>query len=488
MHKQRRKALTSVVLLLSVLLSAMVSCTSDEIVTNPGNDLRFSADTLSFDTLFSKVGSTTAWMTVRNTGSRTVRIASISLQSGGTSGFHINLDGETKTSFTDVEIPPHDSLFLFVEVKTSTQSAATPIKVTDAILFDTDGPRKQIVLEAWSWDAVIWKGKMIASDTTLTNNMPIVIYDSLVVAENTTLTMQPGTKLYFHDGAYMKVYGTLSAIGTKEAPIQMRGDRLDNVLTDLPYDYYPGQWYYLQLASTSFNNRLEFVDIHGAYYGIIADSSSVSQSKLKMFNSVIHNMVYSCLWSNTSDIEVGNCQLSNSASYTVALIGGSAAFTHCTIANYQHLPFLNRDDGPSLILVNFLADSKDTSIIRAYPMTAQFNNCIVFGSQTNEVGFGKRENIPWNAAFNNCLLRSYSIPIEQATVLNCKYASDAKFLKLGYEVDKYTFDFRIDSLSPAKDIGSTNYLSTYPIDLNGISRTIDNLPDAGAYEWVQGQK
>jgi hypothetical protein len=61
-------------------------------------------------------------------------------------------------------------------------------------------------------------------------------------------------------------------------------------------------------------------------------------------------------------------------------------------------------------------------------------------------------------------------------------------LKLGYEVDKYKFDFRIDSLSPAKNIGSTNYLSTYPIDLNGISRTIDNLPDAGAYEWVQGQK
>jgi len=298
--------------------------------------------------------------------------------------------------------------------------------------------------------------------------------------------MQPGTKLYFHDGAYMKVYGTLSAIGTKEAPIQMRGDRLDDVLTDLPYDYYPGQWYYLQLAPTSFNNRLEFVDIHGAYYGILADSSSVSQSKLKMFNSVIHNMVYSCLWSNTSSIEVGNCQLSNSASYTVAVIGGDAVFTHCTIANYQHL--VNRDNGPSLILVNFLTDSKDTSVIRAYPMTAQFNNCIVFGSQTNEVGFGKRENIPWNAAFNNCLLRSYSIPITQATVLNCKYASDAKFLKLGYEVDKYKFDFRLDSLSPARNIGSTTYLSAYPIDLNGISRTIDNLPDAGAYEWVQGQK
>jgi len=197
-------------------------------------------------------------------------------------------------------------------------------------------------------------------------------------------------------------------------------------------------------------------------------------------------MMYSCLWSNTSTLEVSNCQLTNSSSYTVAVIGGNAVFTHCTIANYQHL--VSRENGPSLIMVNYLNDSKDTSIIRAYPLSAQFNNCIVFGSQTNEVGFGMRYNIPWNAEFTNCLLRSYAIPPTQASMLNCKYANDAKFLKLGYEVDKYRFDFRLDSLSPARNIGSTAYLSTYPVDLNGQSRLLDNKPDAGAYEWVHGQK
>src|SRR5665647_381475 len=129
MRKPRQKALFLLFFFLSVLLSVLVSCTADEIVTNPGNDLRFSTDTLTFDTLFSTVGSTTAWLQVRNAGSKTIRIASISLQSGGSSGFKINLDGETKTSFTDVEIPPHDSLFLFVEVNTSRQGSVTPIKV-----------------------------------------------------------------------------------------------------------------------------------------------------------------------------------------------------------------------------------------------------------------------------------------------------------------------------------------------------------------------
>ena len=473
------------VLFLPILLSVLVGCTADEIVTNPGDDLRFSADTLTFDTLFSTVGSTTAWLKVRNTGNKTIRIASISLQSGGASGFKINLDGETKTSFTDVEISAHDSLFLFVEVNTSMQRSTTPIKVTDAVLFDTDGPRKQIVLEAWSWDAVLWKGKVILADSTLTSNIPIVIYDSLVVAQNATLTLQPGTKLYFHDKAYMKVCGTLSAIGTKDAPIQMRGDRLDYILPDYPYDYSSGQWYYLQLTSTSFNNRLEYVDIHGAYYGIIADASSLDQPKLKMYNSVIHNMVYTCLLSNTSSMDIGNCQLTNSGSYTVEQIGGRSIFTHCTIANYQ-----SGRDGPALILANnlFTVHEKDTSFL-AYPLSAEFRNCIVFGSSTIEVGLAKRDNIAWAASFWNCLLRAPSTSLTLATVTNCNNrASDAKFLKLGSEADKYVFDFRLDSISPARKIGSTAYLVSYPNDRNGISRSIDGKPDAGAYEWVQGQK
>jgi len=483
MFKPRQKALFVFVLLLNVLLSALVSCSNEEIVTNPGGDLRFSADTLTFDTLFSTVGSTTSWLRVRNMGDKTIRIASISLQSGGASGFHLNLDGEANTAFTNVEIPPHDSLFLFIQVKTNQQGTSTPVKVTDAVLFDTDGPRKQIVLEAWSWDASFWRGKVITADTTLSPNKPIVIYDSLVVAENVTLNMLPGTTLYFHDKAFMKVNGTLSAIGTHDAPITLRGDRLDMVLPNYPYDYYSGQWYFLQLAPTSYNNRFEYVDIHGAYYGIIADSSSLNLSKLKMYNSMVHNMVYSCVWSNTSNMEFGNCQLTNSGSYTVAQIGGNAQYTHCTIANYQ-----DGRDGPALILVNSLSDSKDTSIIRAYPMSATLNNCIVFGSRTDEVGLGKRENIAWAASFWNCLLRATSIPITLASVTNCKYASDAKFLKLGSEDDKYVFDFRLDSISPAWNIGSTTFLSSYPLDRNGISRTIDNKPDAGAYEWVQGQK
>ncbi|HET9571496.1 MAG TPA: choice-of-anchor Q domain-containing protein [Bacteroidales bacterium] len=471
---------------LVVFLSTMVSCRPDEIITNPGNDLKFSSDTLSFDTVFSTVGSTTAWMTVRNLSDKTIRIASISLQSGGESGFHINLNGITQTSFTNVEIPAHDSLFLFVEVKTNKQGTTTPNKVQDAILFDTDGPRKQIILQAWSWDAVFFKGKVIRSDSTLTSTLPIVVYDSLVVAPNTTLTIEPGTQLFFHDKAMMKVYGTLSAIGTKEAPIQMRGDRQDYVLKNLPYDRFPGQWYFLQFTSTSFNNRLEYLDIHGAYYGIVADSSSLSQSKLKMFNSVIHNMVNSCLLSFVSNVEFGNCQLTNSGQYTVGVVGGNALFTHCTIANYMGL--INRGEDPALILVNYQIDARFKSVIHSFPLTATFNNCIIFGNHGNEVGYIKDELTDWNLHYQNCLFPTSTKPTVLTNASDCLYAAEAKFLNLNSDGESYRYDFRLDSISPARRMGSTAFLGSYSTDLNGVSRTIEDKPDVGAYEWVQGQK
>jgi hypothetical protein len=474
--------------LLPVLFSlsfCFTGCVSDDLVTDPGDKLSFSVDTLSFDTLFSTVGSTTAWLKVRNTGNHTIRIASVVLKSGGNTGFRMNLDGLSGLSFTNVDIPAHDSLFLFVEITSPEQGATMPVRIVDAILFNTDGAQKQIVLEAWSWDAVIWHGKTITADTTLTGDKPFIIYDSLVVAGNSTLTINPGAQFFFHDKAFMKVAGTLKAIGTVAAPIVMRGDRLDNVLTDFPYDYYPGQWGYLRLTGTSFNNELDHVTIRGAYYGIMADSSALDRTKLTLSNSVIHNMVYNSLVSVHSTLFVSNSQLTNSGNYTVELVGGNATFIHCTIANYQRL--VSRD-GPALVLANYLSDSQNSE--NAHPLQAAFHNCIIFGSQSAELGFVKSQNtaISWALVFGNCLLRSEALSTNMATTTECIYSSDAHFLKLGTLEEKYVFDFRIDSISPAWNAGDVSYLTLFPTDLNGVSRSNHSRPDIGAYEWFEGQK
>jgi len=329
---------------MSVLCGIIFSgCTEDDFTSDKG-ELAFSQDTLSFDTIFSSIGSTTAWLKVVNNDNQDITISKVSLESGGESGFRMNLDGENGTVFTDIVIPTHDSLFLFVELTSHLQNTDKPVFLEDAVVFETKTGRQKIVLEAWSWDAIIWRGKIINSDTTLTASKPYIVYDSLVVGENATLTILEGVTMHMHDASKVVVRGTIKAKGSQSAPVIFRGDRLDYILTDFPYDFNPGQWHYIQLAQTSFNNEFDNVRIRGGYYGIVADSSSLERPKMTMTNTVMHNFVYSCLWSFNSQVIIANSELSNSGGYTVCIIGGKAEFTHCTLANYQRL--ITRE-GPS---------------------------------------------------------------------------------------------------------------------------------------------
>ena len=82
-------------------------------------------------------------------------------------------------------------------------------------------------------------GWVITKDTTLTPRRPIVIYDSLVVAKDVTLTLEAGTQLLFHEGAGIDVRGRLVAHGTLEQPVVLRGDRTDHIFDYLTYDRLP---------------------------------------------------------------------------------------------------------------------------------------------------------------------------------------------------------------------------------------------------------
>lgn len=486
MNKRSFRSVAGIFILWMVMFVPflLISCQSEQVLTNPGDHLTFSKDTVSFDTVFSTVGTPTVWLKVRNQSSKPILIRSIRLKNGSNSNFHLLVDGVSGIRFDDVEIAPKDSIFLFVALNAVKQGTFSPVDVRDEILFQTDGPEKSIVLNAFSWDAEFMRGKVLTSDTTLTDDRPYVVYDSLVVGENATLNIQPGVRLFFHDKAYLKVNGRIVAMGTQAKPIQFRGDRLDKVIAAFPYDFYPGQWNYIYLAPTSSENLFEHVDIHGAYYGIIADS--VHQGvQLRMRNCKIHNMINSCIWGNSTQMELYNCQISNSGSYTVALIGGRTTMVHCTIANHQ---WIATREGPALVLVNEMTDASYPSGYLGYPLYFRFTNSILSGSHESELGFFKREGVAWDVQLSHSLLKTAQISALFARTDSCLYNLNPKFLKLGSSSEGYICDFRIDSLSPAKDAGASSTLSNFPTDLNGISRNIDGKPDMGAYEWFPAQK
>ncbi len=451
----------------------------DELQPRSGS-IRLSIDTLSFDTVFSTIGSRTAWVTVYNTNDYPVVLDRVHLQSGGRSGFLLNLDGDQGTDFQQVTLPANDSLFLFVAITTAVQSSNDPILLEDAVVFESGGKVQQLALRAWSWDAVIWKGKTLTADTILTGDKPILIYDSLVVAENTTLTIQEGSRFYLHDGARVVVNGTLHANGSLNRPVEFRGDRLDKVFSGLPYAYFPGQWGYIQLAGSSVGNSLDHVRITGAYYGIVADSSSTNTLKLRLTNSEIHNMVYNSLVSVSNHIEVANSQLTNSGDHTVLLIGGRYNFVHCTLANYMSL---TTREGLTLTLANSLSDGSNGQF--PYPLQAEFKNCLISGSQQDELGLvlSTDTSISADVVFRYCLIRTGQQlgSLAERCITNVQ---EAGFLKLGTDADHYVCDFRLKSGVRAQNAGLLDYALSFPLDLDGQSRLNDSAPDIGCYEVI----
>lgn len=462
----------------SVLLLCAVSCTREYGFEQQGM-LRLSTDTLSFDTIFSSIGSTTARIKIYNPYKQKLLISEIGLKTQGNSGFRLSIDGLSSLSCSEVELPPRDSLYLFVEITADLQGVAGPVLIEDAVYFVTNGHQQEIVLLAYAQDALIWKGKRIEQDTLLKDELPYLIYDSLVIDPGVVLSIDPGVRLHFHDQAALVVYGCIKAKGEVDNPVIFRGDRLDKLFVDFPYEYYPGQWYGIYLDKESYGNEFDWVEIRGAYYGIIADSSSLEQRKLEINNSIIFNMVYSNLYSIHSNIRVNNSLLANSGSYTLLVLGGDAEFVHCTIANYQRL--VNRD-GPALALANFLGEEGKTPVY--YPLQkAHFTNSIIYGSQLDELGLGIAEESAHTFFFRNCLIRN-SAELAPEYAGACIYNEDPAFINTGKD---YLYNFRIDSMSVAIDKGLESAALTIPFDLDGNSRTSDIAPDLGAYEWQRAE-
>lgn len=460
-----------------LLLVALSACRQEQYLTDPGNAFTFSHDTVSFDSIFAQKGSVTAWIRLRNNSNQPILIQSIRLKSNGLSGYQLNLDGEPGVRFDQVEIPPKDSLYLFATINGAFHPNFKTVMQTDSILFETDGPLKVLPLRTTVLSPMEWKGKTIESDTMLHADRPYLIVDSLVIAKDAVLTIRPGTTLYFHDKAYLKVEGRLIAQGTSSAKIRFRGDRFDFVIPDFPYDFYPGQWGYIRFTETSYLNQLNYVDIHGAQVGVLMDSSDLNTNKLEIRNAFIHNMIRSAIIGKHAAFQVYNSQITNSGDFAVDVQGGKFEFIHCTIANYQNL--VTRMGGAF-----FLSNSNliVNDLVRYLPVEGFLQNCIIAGNSFSEMVLNKQDESDWSLTFDHCLLPESDFE-EMALLDSCIFEADPKFLKLGRFTEKYIFDFRIDESSKARDAGKIQTRIPLDVDILGVSRTFDGKPDIGAFEW-----
>ncbi len=479
-------------LLLFISLSFYFSSCDRDIFTNdPKDKLLFSTDTLSFDTVFTSVGSATKYFVVKNSNqSKSIRIDRIFLAKGTNSKFRLNIDGRMSNDVREVEILPGDSIFIFVEV--TIDPSTDDLLEIDSVVFLSNSNVQDVKLVAFGQNVTLINGRYIINDTTWTAEKPILIYNSALIDTFTTVTIMPGAKIYFHRGSSLFVKGTIKAHGEVDNRIVFTGDRLEPYYSDIA-----GQWGAfltdnygntigifggIHLLAGSRNSVLKNVDIKNAIIGLQVDSCvTPGIPTVKLINTKIENSKIIGLYALGSHIEAENCVFANSGQYNVAcLIGGNYRFIHCTMANY----WVGNRRTPQLILNNYYTykNSSGNTVVSYRDLTdAYFGNCIIYGSRENELQLDFVEGAMANFRFDNCLIRSKEFQnILSDFFIDNIWNENPKFKSISKP-----YNYSLDTLSPAKDKAKISISNLVPLDISGNNRLSDGKPDLGAFERIE---
>jgi hypothetical protein len=476
-------------ILLAGLLLIVFSCKKEPIV-NPSAKLEFSADTVMFDTIFTTIGSTTANFLVYNRHSQPIVVDRIRLAGHAGNRFRLNINGHQSSEVENIEIPANDSIYIFVAVTLDPNNQNNPMVVQDSIVFDTNGNTQDVDLVAFGQDVHLVNGEILNTQRWI-NDKPYLVYNSMLVDSLQTLTVDPGTRIYFHKRSSMLVKGTLVVNGTLEDPVSFLGDRLEH-----QFDEYPGQWgswieyenggtYILggiHFLNGSKDNVIAHAIIKNAMKGIQIDTlANAAKPTLTISDTRIENMSVAGIYAQSSTILASNCLIANCGSWCVALtLGGSYEFYHCTLSN--NFTYGSRTE-PALMLNNFFVANNTAYVYNLY--NALFANCIISGSRQMEIGFVNtidKKPVPgqFNYVFDHCLVTVDTMNTSDES----KWIGIIKNLSPRFDSLSVTNrNYSLDSLSPAIDKANPEYARYFPTDILGYSRLADKGPDIGAYEW-----
>ena len=464
------------------LIILTTSCKKEDFLEDQTVDLRFSQDTLMFDTIFTTIGSSTQYLIVTNPEKQKIRISNIRLAGGSNSNFRINVDGQSGTSFKDIEIASEDSIYIFVEVTVDPNGGNSPMIITDSITFETNGNLQDVDLVAFGRDAYFIVGnknlgslkyKIVAGenvDTTWTKNKPIVVYGYAVVDSTGSLTIEAGTEVFFHSKSGLWIYkgGQLKVLGTKSEPVIFQGDR-----TETYYDDLPGQWDRIWINESDVQSEINYAIIRNAFIGLQTEilQDVMASNKLVLKNTIIENMSGAGILSRYYSIDAENILITNCQQYCTALtLGGEYEFRHSTFANYWSY---NTRKSPTLYINNYFQD--DNKIVHPFDLVkANFINCIVYGNLAEEVILDNNsQGGQFNFLFDHGLVKtegSVSDPNNWKSVIKNQ---DPLF------EDKDKNNYHLKTNSAAADKGKSGISPLLDLDENTRDAS---TPDLGAYE------
>ena len=492
-----------------IILILLSSCRKFDNYFQGDTSLRFSVDTLVFDTVFTTVGSITKRIKVFNDLENDIKIDEIKLAKTGNTPFRINIDGYQSDIARNVILKSKDSLHIFIEVTIDPNNTNNPLIQLDSITFLTNGILQDVDLVAWGQDANFYYNSYndyvvfvnddpeiqndtlfyysISEPTVWTNDKPHVIYGLVVIENGASLEIMEGAKVYLHHNSNLvvgelwykpsdvPVKSSLKILGNTANPVLITSDRLDEYYRDIP-----GQWGRIWLTANSSQNLIQNATIKNGTIGLHIDTvASNYDPTLTIENTIISNHSSYGILAYSSRIEASNCQINDNGAHDLYLFaGGDYRFNHCTFANYNYA-----HQSPSIRMSNYYEDLNGNEQVR--PMErANFQNCIIYGRIESELAIEETENTLFNYKFNNCLIKLKETDYNLSNTSNFEnniYNEDPNFIQT---INAYEYNYELDSISPAINSAATNIAQQFPYDFYGNYRLSDDGPDIGAFEKI----
>ena len=491
-------------LLLVIIMAS--ACRSDFDTVASSGKLGFSKDTIYLDTVFSNIGSSTYSLKVYNKSKSDINIPTIRLGKGLTSKYRMTVDGMQGTAgklFSNITLLAKDSLYIFIETTaSSTDANPTDFLYTDAIEFDSGENLQKVQLVTLIQDAVFLYPKRFADGTKetlplsdkqeiegfyldendavngnelhFTKNKPYVIYGYAAVPSGKTAVFDAGSRVHFHansglivgNKASLQINGSKSNTPDLENEVIFEGDRLEP-----QYAAVPGQWGAIWLTDGSTNNSINQLTIKNATIGLLIQNNDGTTVKIK--NSQIYDSSNYGILAQTAKINAVNLVINTAGKAALSCsYGGDYIFTHST--------FNNNWNSVSQFAVKISNYSLGANPETKNLTQATFNNCIIYGSNTNELQLNKKTASTFNYQFHHCLIK-FS---EKSTIAEYQFLTDATHYSgiLLNQSPKFfniaTNKMNIDASSAAFAKGNSAYL--IPLDILGNTRTLP--PDLGAYQ------
>ena len=417
-----------------------VSCISDAVGTSPSHQPEFSADTLSFGTVWAGELSPTAAVRVYNRHSDAMIISSLTVSGNDAAAMSLNVDGTSCTSASGVEIRANDSIFILAAV---TPAHGGDLDIT--LELTVNGSVTTLPVSAGVMDPLILTDADITADAALEGN--VRVFGALTVAPGAVLTLKPGTVLWLHDGAEITVNGKLEAQGTPDRPIRLRGDRTGFVAADIPYEIMSGQWQGITLAQGCAPCSLSFVRMENSVGGIVLEEGA----SLDMTDCIVTNSRENLITAAPgSSLTASGCAFTEAGGALLSLDGCAARLNRCTLAN------------------NYLfAPPAEPAIVLSGDKDFRISGSIVY-RPGSEIAAG---SLAPGVIFNRCMFGSKGS--DDSNFVGCIWDSDPMFM---LDLDSYIFDYRLDSQSPARGAGSAGGPA---VDYFGVPAS--NPPALGAY-------